>query len=378
MPDLLYSGISNLTVERFRSLKHLRIEGLGRVNLITGKNNTGKSSLLEAIRILASDASPATLSSILRYREEDTGEGEDSGRGAEGEGFGQIGSLFTGFPRVAEAQEPIRIAAISQGRALDLVISLALLIEERGADGSRRFSTAQAELFPGTAVFPALRIEGSGANRVFPLDMVRRYSRGRFYSSESPEEPKMPCVAVSPYGGESTSNLGSLWDKIALSDREEDVVRALQIVAPDISGVSMVGGEGPRRMRTAIVRSRRFSRPVPLRSFGDGLNRLFGIILSLVSAKGGILVIDEFENGMHHSVQLDVWRGIFKLSRALQVQVFATSHSWDAVQAFQQALVAEAEEGTLVRLTRRDDVVIPTLFSPQELAIASRDHIEVR
>ena len=97
----------------------------------------------------------------------------------------------------------------------------------------------------------------------------------------------MACIFVSPYGGERTATLGALWDKIALSDREKDVVEALRIIDPEISAVSMVGGEGPRRMRTAIVRSDNISRPVPLRSFGDGLNRLFGIVLSLVNAKDG-------------------------------------------------------------------------------------------
>jgi AAA15 family ATPase/GTPase len=61
--------ISTLMIERFRSLRQLKLEALGRVNLITGRNNTGKSSILEALRILSSDASPSVLSSILRYRE---------------------------------------------------------------------------------------------------------------------------------------------------------------------------------------------------------------------------------------------------------------------------------------------------------------------
>jgi hypothetical protein len=183
---------------------------------------------------------------------------------------------------------------------------------------------------------------------------------------------------VSPYGGESTTSLGPLWDKIALSERENDVVEALRIVAPDIKAVSMVGGDNPRRIRTAIVRSQSFPRPVPLRSFGDGLNRLFGIVLSLVNAKDGLLLIDEFENGMHHTVQYDVWRGIFRLSRALKVQVFATSHSWDAIQAFQRAAAEDPDDGVLVRLSKRNEDIIPTLFREEELAVATRDHIEVR
>jgi AAA15 family ATPase/GTPase len=65
--------IGTLDIQRFRALRQLKIEGLGRVNLLTGRNNTGKSSVLEALRILASDASPSVLHQILRFREADIG-----------------------------------------------------------------------------------------------------------------------------------------------------------------------------------------------------------------------------------------------------------------------------------------------------------------
>ena len=101
-------------------------------------------------------------------------------------------------------------------------------------------------------------------------------------------------------------------------------------------------------------------------------------MLSLVNARGGLLLIDELENGLHYSVQLDAWRMIFKLARKLDVQVFATSHSWDAVETFQKAAAETPEEGALLRLTRRGDNIIPTVFVEEELSVATRHKIEVR
>jgi hypothetical protein len=367
-----------LSIERFRSLRQLKLEGLGRVNLITGRNNTGKSSVLEALRILASDASLPVLSNILRYREEDLGEVEEPGRSAEAEGLSQLGNLFTGFPQISDIKEPIVLMANGGNRTMRLSISVGLFSEQRDPDGMRRLVPQQQTLPLGeTELMPALVMESESARRIMPLDYLSR-RRGRIFRGDLPEEPRLPCVFVSPYGGERTANLGPLWDKIALSDREQDVVEALKIIAPDIMAVSMVGGEAQRQTRTAIVRSNRFKRPVPLRSFGDGLNRLFGIVLSLANAKGGFLLIDEFENGMHHTVQLDVWRGILRLAKLLTVQVFATSHSWDAIEAFQKAVAEDPEAGVLVRLTRKGDNVIPTIFHEEELAVATRDRIEVR
>jgi hypothetical protein len=374
--------ITSLSIEHFRSLRKLKIEGLGMVNLITGKNNTGKSSVLEALRILAAGAaSPSVLSSILRYREEDISEAEAAGIPVDPESLNQFSSLFTGFPKVSENQDAIVLVANGGQRSMRLSISVGLFSKEQEPDGSSRLvlQKPQTTLFPvhpETELMPALVMEEFGIKRILPMDYPG-FSRGRSFRAAFNEEPRLPCAFVSPYGGERTANLGVLWDKIALSDREKEVVEALKIVGPEIIAVSMVGGESPRQMRTAIVRSREFARPVPLRSFGDGLNRLFGIVLSLVNAKDGFLLIDEFENGMHHTVQLEVWRVIFRLSKLLNLQVFATSHSWDAVATFQQAAQND-DEASLIRLTRKGDAIIPTLFSGKELAIAAREHIEVR
>ncbi|HNR33859.1 MAG TPA: AAA family ATPase [Candidatus Hydrogenedentes bacterium] len=371
--------IGILTIKGFRALRDLKIEGFGRVTLITGRNNTGKSSVLEALRVLASDASPTVVTNILRFREEDSGDIDEPARPLDSEGLFPLSSLFNGFPEFSTKLDPVVITSNGRQRSMALTLEAGWFSEERQADGSRRWIPQQQDLFGEADAVPALLIKIGDTARILTLDVYRRYSRGRLIRSEfALDESRLSCVFVSPYGGEGTAKLGPLWDKIALSDRENDVVEALRIIDPDISAVSMVGGEGPRQSRTAIVRSTRLPRPVPLRSFGDGLNRLFGIILSLVNAREGLLLIDEFENGMHHTVQTDAWRAIFKLASRLDIQVVATSHSWDAIEAFQKAASETEEEGVLIRLTRKGDDIIPTVFREDELAIATRDRIEVR
>ena len=371
--------IGTLTIERFRAIRQLKIDGLGRVNLITGRNNTGKSSVLEALRILASDASPSVIYDILRFREEDVRETDESSRPLDAEGLFQLSSLFHGFPQFSAKLEPIVIASNSASRPMRLSMAAGWFLEERNPDGSRRLVLQQQELFGEGESLPALVIEAGGMRRVVPLNSMRSYAyRGHPMRLDIADEPRLPCMFVSPYGGERTATLGPLWDKIALSDRERDVVEALRIIDPEIAAVSMVGGEAPRRTRTAIVRATDIPHPVPLRSFGDGLNRLFGIILSLVNAKDGLLLIDEFENGMHHTVQTDTWRAVFRLAQRLDIQVVATSHSWDSIEAFQKAASEDPEEGVLIRLSRKGEDIIPTLFRESELAVATRDRIEVR
>ena len=365
--------IESITLERFRAFRALTIRGLGRVNLITGKNNTGKSSVLEGLRILANNAAPDVIYDILRYREENIEEAEEEGHPADPDSLFQVSGLFHGFPLLSEDPEPIAISTSGKSSPMSMTMRLGWLPEELGPGGKYRLvpqfeSEGRLALIVETKEGTRQEIMYEGFGRYHPP--IRRSF------SEELLGTRMPCIFVSPYGGEDTGMLGPLWDKIALSDREKDVVEGLRIIDPQISAVSMVGST--RRKPTAIVRTDNIARPIPLRSFGDGLNRLFGIILSLVNARGGLLLVDEFENGLHHTVQLDVWRTIFRLAQTLDIQVFATSHSWDAVEAFQEAAAEAPEEGVLIRLARRGEDIIPTVLSEDELAIATRDQIEVR
>jgi hypothetical protein len=368
--------IEILTIERFRAFKHFRIEGLGRVNLITGRNNTGKSSVLEALRLLASEASPSIILNILLSREEYTGEGTEYSRTSDTELGFPLSGLFHGFPQSFAKQEPIVISSNSGEHASRLKMDMGWYLEQHDAEGFRRLVLQPPGVYGEGEGLPGLIVETRGGRRVVPVEFILR--RAQVTWPEAPDSVRLTCEYVSPYGGEQTATLGQLWDNIVLAGRESEVVKALSIIDPGISTVSMIGGQEGRKVRTAIVKTDRLPRPVPLRSFGDGLNRLFGIIIALVNAKGGLLLIDEFENGMHYSVQIDVWKAVFKLARQLNVQVMATSHSWDTVAAFQQAASDDPEEGVLVRLSRKGDDVIPTLFREDELAVATRDRIEVR
>ena len=85
------------------------------------------------------------------------------------------------------------------------------------------------------------------------------------------------------------------------------------------------------------------------------------------------------KNGIHFTAQQRLWELIFRLANRLDTQVFATTHSWDCIEAFQHAASIDShEDAALVRLDVHDDAVSPTSFSERELAIVTRERIEVR
>ena len=375
--------LPSLSIQGFRGIEALEIPRLGRVNLITGKNNTGKSSILEALRIFTQNAAPHVIQEILRYREEYSSVAGEEERAPDPESLFQVSSLFHGFPKFLESSQRIGISTggastFGNGTPKWLKMYVDWVHEERAAARTGSAATPR-HISEDSFGALALVVKTEDGERFHLLErLLSPAVMGRLYRARYQNSYRMPCILVSSFGSEGTATLGPMWDEVVLTPFEKEVVKALHIIDPQISATAMVGDEGTRRPRKAIVRTENIDHPVPLRSFGDGLNRLFAIILSLVDAKGGILLVDEFENGLHHTVQLDAWRMIFRLAQELNIQVFATSHSKDALSAFQEAAAETPEDGMLIRLTRRGENIIPTVFGEDELAVITRDHIEVR
>lgn len=366
--------IPELSIKGFRGINDLTIPRLGRVTLLAGKNNSGKTSILEGIRLLAESAAPEAISEILQRREENSG-GVSNNEVLPGSESFLVSALFSGFPHLTETTEPIVISSSAVSRKVQMHVEWFL----ESADENDNTQLVPAEDFGEEyGSIPALVVETDKARRVNPIDRVDMYASRRRLSYRN-DSRRTTSRFVSSSSTERTELMGPLWDNISLTDGEQYVVEALQIIDPQISDVSMIGEQTAQRSRTAVVRSANFLRRVPLRSFGDGMNRLFGIILSLVNTSGGILLIDEFENGMHYTVQVDAWRMIFRLAEKLNVQVIATTHSWDCIVGFSQAATeAEEVEGVLYRIDRIDDRLRAVEYSEKNMQVAARQGIEVR
>jgi AAA15 family ATPase/GTPase len=292
MPPLLDS----LKIENYRLFESLHIERLGRVNLLVGKNNSGKSTVLEAVRLYASNDGSLTIQKILQSRDEG----------------GKRERHVTGIISVDFYEAAKRRGAVGQ---------------------------------------PKISVTSSSRSR-------------SSYSYIAPD-------------GMDRRDAAQLWDRIVLTDSEVDVIQALRIISSDIERLSFIGESDKDRIPMVKLASE--ARPVPLRTLGDGVNRMLGIALACAHAAGGFLLVDEIENGIHYSVQPQMWELIFRIAARMDVQVFATTHSWDCIEAFQHAAANDyGEEAALIRLDTRSGKVKPTIFSEKELAIATRERIEIR
>ena len=368
--------LPHLQIKAFRGIKNLSIPSLGRVTLFTGKNAVGKTSVLESVAIFAKRGHFSMLSGLQENREEFMDMKDE-----EGYLLPNIEALFHG--RDAFKNGPIVIGSVDETNQLKIEKvpfdklsksqkgSVERLIKSYNNDELLQLFTVKFKNQESVLPWTNLQTDNKKGIRI-PLRFWHRY-----------EQQPISSIPFETLGTGLLNNqrIGRLWDKIALTDNENQAIEALNLIFGDrLSRVAITGEDRDRRSnRRVIVKLKDHSHPVPLKSLGDGAVRLFSIALALANSHGGILTIDEAENGIHHSVQRDFWNMILQTAYKNNIQVLATTHSWDCARGFAQAaLENENSEGLLIRLDRHGKEIRAIPYSEEELKVAVDQGIEVR
>jgi AAA15 family ATPase/GTPase len=393
--------LKSLHIQNFRSLEDFKVQKLGRVNLIVGKNNSGKSSVLEALRIYAGNANRALLDEIAKSHDEKY-RMTDKDHFDEDKEF-PYESFFTGrcFPK--EYKKSISIG--EYGEILkSLQLNHTLLIEteetitnENGETNTRirrlPIENTHAGELEGISInegniIRALSVLKNG-ERLFlmSLDISSRRSLGSLFETQG----TIPCSHI-PTQFVSLDELADEWDKIIFTEYEDKVKQALKLIEEKFENIAFVkddsfnsvGRQDRELKRLAKIKMANIKRPVPLNSMGDGMLRVLQLVLKVFPAKGGFLLIDEFENGLHFSVQEKVWHLLFELAEQLDIQIFATTHSWDCIESFARVAVEKKQgDGVLFRVGRSvrtsdHGKIIATEFNEEQLVHLTQADVEVR
>lgn len=372
--------INELYINNYRNLKELNIPSLNRVNLITGKNNTGKSSLLEAIAIYTSNGDIDVINQFLEDRGENYKSANDNISDNTQTNIKSLSSLF--YNRVAgfDIKDYITIAANVSGDLYEVLSSQNVVLkfikyadeinkDEEGNIIKRRRTIANSNAEKEDYKI-GFKINSFKNKHFIPLEKIRL---SKHFKAES--NNNMQMVKTRNIDKQANSYL---FDKIALTEKEKYVIKALQIIEPATERIAFV--EESLRSRKAVIKLSNSNAILPLQSMGDGINRILSIILSLVNSENGYLLIDEFENGLHYSVQEKLWKIIFSISKELNIQVFATTHSNDSISTFQNVLNNQEHIGCgqLIRLDNVNNKIVVTEFDAEELKIATNQNIEIR
>jgi AAA15 family ATPase/GTPase len=375
--------LNSLYIKNYRSLKELKLNTLDQVNLITGKNNTGKSTLLEAIAIYACKGDLLDIEQIIEQHGEIFQQNEKTQN--EFSSIRVLSSIFSNRVIGFEPENQIIIGEIeknlfgeSPGAEGSIILKFVKYIDETEKDESGNLIKRRRIV--------QKKIENDNYKLGFSI-AVKGITE-HLYSLEDYN------IRLLGYGDKTSTNNyqfiktanidrmvnGRLFDDIALTDKEKYVIEALRIIESATDRIAFVERRLKNSERVAVIKLKNSKDVFPLKSMGDGINRILTIILALVNSENGFLLIDEFENGLHYSVQEQLWKIIFSLSKELNIQVFATTHSEDCISGFEQILndPKNSVTGRLIRMDSIDGIIKQTFFSSDELKIANAQDIELR
>lgn len=365
--------LNSFFVSNFRLFKCLELPKLRRINLVVGQNNTGKSALLEAINLYANNASSEALIDLIRLRNE-------FGKSISGQRKNDIHSvrhLFHGRSLPEFDGDGIRIG-VSEKKENHLHLTKAAYIREETENG---FGFKRIKVEDITYDFESVR------STLIVEDNDQTYRR---IELDGDEQRRIRLTSYNEQGRYliqtvrtqmvNMNNLASLWDGITLTDLENEVIEGIRLLEPQVQGLTFIEdiSAKPRINRIPMIKHKFIKEPLPLTSMGDGIIRLFHIILALVNASGGILLIDELENGFHWKIHPKVWNVIFRLAKKLDVQVFATTHSSDCIRGYESVWKDNLESGTFFRLDVKEDKIDATYYDHETLYDAIVADVEVR
>lgn len=323
--------ITSLHLRNFKRFESLDVSGFSRVNLITGKNNSGKTGLLEAI-ILACDQGVlerlATKFRLVTEHIPSTPENQLSSEYAQ----------WFGKQSQNEWEIGIYSGPTQNGRA------------KSGVNRLR------------STIFPSISWQ-SGVSTV-----------GQY----------IPYVAIRSWPYSVSEDLAAYELMLRSDGAEQKLEDLLRVLAPQIKTIRSlptksnpsVNGQAPIRALYANVG---LGEAIPLALLGNGVNRLSAIYSRTLGSKAKVVLIDEIENGLHHSALVELWEGLKELSEKEGAQIFATTHSMECIAAASAVFGSGADAG--LSFHRIEDVKgIPTAISADATVLAGilEDGFEIR
>ena len=368
--------LESLSIKNFRNFRSLQIGSLARVNLIVGRNNAGKTNLLDAISIYASAADLNWIAQILRRREllqKNYEKYHDFILTGEGESV--YSSLFSNWNKSDSLNNQIIIESCEQKKHVTLRL-VRLVHQSNMNNGNGNIKVLQENE---QSEMPIVR----GFQTFSPIHKYKMILFDGDIRLHLPPELEyfIPFRYVSTRIQRiSESDELNLWGNISISPLKSIVLDALRIVDDRIIDFNYIACKRVENLFIPHVRLEGNETPTPLPSLGDGANRVLTVILNLISAKDGVLLIDEFENGLHYTIQEPLWKMIFQIAEQLNVQVFATTHSEDCLWGFSEVLKENGHsgQGKVLRLAEVKSDIVCTSFDSHDIEEVLQKEMEIR
>ncbi|MCD8287803.1 MAG: AAA family ATPase [Porphyromonadaceae bacterium] len=339
------SGIEEIKIAGYRGIKSLELSGLRRINMILGNNNCGKSTVLEAILIglVPSNALiPVQMNGYRNYfnfRKYDVAlffHNLDTDMPIIMDGLMSGGMPWNVNIKYFESERLNDESLLQDGSGLDATPTSRCGLLYNFSLGSEKYrSTIEFKKDPQSNNYKFSKNSTKKTRESFKVDYVApNYSFDRFIAT---------------------------FNNIVTENETEGIIRVLQNVEPRITGLAVADG--------TVMANVGLKRMVPINMLGDGFKKLFAVLIAMYHVRGGMLIVDEIDNGLYYKSMRTLWSALLKAADELDVQVFASTHSKDSLLALKSVLTDELRE-------QREDVKMFTLrkFKDDEVKAYAYDY----
>ena len=297
--EFTQSRFSSIRIERYRGIDGLTVEAPGRINLIVGVNNAGKTSVLEAIYLLAHQNDERALLDAIGWR----------------------GRVEGDPPPLWLVEQLPRLARISG--CFDQVAENMTTVEFAVA------TEPEPDVDDQTSFLSQLTIESSYGGQVQSTDVVffgdgtrRTRFQGQHWLCRS--------ALTSPFSANRPETLARCNKESLEAGTKGQIIDFIrERVDRRLRNIELAD-----RFNRFLVIHDDFDKAPDLAAFGEGVRRVFEVGLLFAGVRGGVLLVDEFENAIHTELLVEFAHLVHELAVELDVQVFLSTHSKEAIDAF--------------------------------------------
>lgn len=361
--------IKDLKIEAFRGILDLKLENLGDINIFAGINNSGKTSILEAIRLLESPLDVFNAVRVSRQREYLAPFFIINGRPVYLEAFKNMfnhqdgANIIALSGRLDEHEFSLKIEGSIEKRLMEIEeIQNKLKNRKIYNIETSEMLTGEVDFFSGTIKYVEDGKEHEEKVLFSQLDRL---------SLDKSKKRDTNFVFISPiahiFWGEPLFN-------IIKEGFKSEIVDLLKIFDPQIKGFEVIKDIPYIEHETL--------RPMPLSTYGDGLKKVLLFATSIIQAKDGILLIDEIETAIHISAFKEIFNWFVRSCHDYNVQVFAATHSQEAIDAILNStknnnlLTYENDPLRIITLKKQSNRTLARILTGAE-ALKSRNEFDM-
>jgi AAA15 family ATPase/GTPase len=370
--------IREIKLSNFKQFEHVDLPGFSRITLLGGRNNTGKTSLLEAIFLFYDRVNPNMFFRHMGWRGLDaiSPDAETS-----------IAPVFRNY--ILEQKISLSVLDDTDREGLEITfnpsyVQKSIVINLPSNEDKNQLMKTDQTLSTSYAVDITYKKDGIKDTKVHLVVRLGPTSLNVQFEPESPEEyanlgiKLKRAIFIGARMKTDPNEDAVRFGQLDIEGKQELVLQFLKIIEPNLLGLSSIA----LPQKSLIYADVGLGRKIPIVYMGDGVSRLLSIILAIATTKNGIVLIDEVDCGIHYSVMTNVWEGITRAAREFNCQVIATTHSYECLQAAAEgtARAGLAEDFSYIRLDRiqKDKEVVAKIYSNDVLSAALGRGWEVR